>query len=381
MASQKKMNGPKLCHANVKKVEMTDQSTTLTLTRHKTSAAHRDDDKIERTASNEMISFLFDGSESEDVDDGVSNLNDGRSNLNDGGVSNRNEDGVSNLNDGAHGDSNLDDDGSNLDDGGVSNRNDDGDSNHNDGRNDLDDGVNNRNDDGVSNLDDGVSNRNDDGVSILDDGIDDSEPTTPSVGGDQLPIDSSQPFATPLTSSTGTVTDTTAESSQESVMLIPDTPDDVGPGDDDNSDEIVVTHDDFAIRRIKSTTVHFRLRRTVPTMWRHKATCYTTMRAFTAIDDARRLATAGVKWKIDEYTFMVLAVACLGYAKEPSRSAKVVDTRATEIIVRDVKYGTSPIKFSQMAKVCTPTKPHTYTMITLSHNRTSTSHTHDRLPQ
>ena len=75
------------------------------------------------------------------------------------------------------------------------------------------------------------------------------------------------------------------------------------------------------------------------------------MRVFSAIDDSRRIATPGVNWKIDGHICTVLVVACLGYSKEPSRSANVVDTRATEIIVRDVKYGTSSVNFSQMKKV------------------------------
>jgi len=74
------------------------------------------------------------------------------------------------------------------------------------------------------------------------------------------------------------------------------------------------------------------------------------MRVFDAIDDSRRIATAGVNWKIDDHIVTVLVVACLGYSKEPSRSAKVVDTRATEIIVRSAKHRTSAIKFSQMRK-------------------------------
>ena len=104
--------------------------------------------------------------------------------------------------------------------------------------------------------------------------------------------------------------------------------------------------------------MHFRLRRTTPTLWRHEATCFMAMRVFSAIDDSRRIASPGVNWKIDDQIVTVLVVACLGYSKEASRGAKVVDMRATEIIVRDAKHGTSAIKFSQMRKVSSLS--HTY---------------------
>ena len=121
---------------------------------------------------------------------------------------------------------------------------------------------------------------------------------------------------------------------------------------EDDEDEFVVQHDVYTLRKIQETSVHFRLRRTTPTLWRHEATCHTAMRVFSAIDDSTRMASPGVVWKIDDHTCTVLLVACLGYRQEASRSAKIADTRATEIIVRDATHGTTPIKFRQMKKVC-----------------------------
>ena len=162
-------------------------------------------------------------------------------------------------------------------------------------------------------------------------------------------------YSTPTMPSTSSQPDDTTESSQDSqlsTMVIPETPDqndDVSSEGDDN--ELILPHDVYTVRCIKSTQVHFRLRRTTPTLWRHEATCFMAMRVFSAIDDSTRIASPGVNWKFDDQIVTVLVVACLGYSKEASRGAKVVDTRATEIIVRAAKHGTSAIKFSQMRKV------------------------------
>ena len=169
-------------------------------------------------------------------------------------------------------------------------------------------------------------------------------------------------------------TATTEESSQDSLMMIPETTEDHDEvsSDDEVDGDLVVAHDDFAIRFIKKTKVHFRLRRTTPTLWRHEAICFVAMRVFTAIDDSKHIATAGVNWQIDGKICTVLVVACLGYAPDPGRTAKVADTRATEIIVRESKYGTSAIKFSQMRKVSSLARfhKHTHTYIPDTHTHT-----------
>ena len=113
----------------------------------------------------------------------------------------------------------------------------------------------------------------------------------------------------------------------------------------------LVPHDDYAIPLIKRAKVHFRLRRTTPTLWRYEATCYTCMRVFAAIDDSVRIAIPGVVWQIGDHVVTVLVVACLGYSHEPSRSAKVVDTRATKIIVRHSSHKAGAIRFGQMTKM------------------------------
>ena len=144
-------------------------------------------------------------------------------------------------------------------------------------------------------------------------------------------------------------------------MVIPETPEE-DELSSEGGDEPILPHDTFAVRVIKKTKVHFRMRRTTPTLWRHEATCFLAMRVFAAMDDGARIACPGVNWKIGDRIVTVLVVACLGYSNEPSRTAKVVDNRATEIIVRAARHGTSPIRFSQMRKVSllhTHTQSHT----------------------
>ena len=161
----------------------------------------------------------------------------------------------------------------------------------------------------------------------------------------------------PPSTSCDTATTEESASSQDSMMVIPETPEDEDDdlGSDDNFDDmlLMMPHDRYAIKVIKKTKVHFRLRRAKPTLWRHEANCFIAMRVFSAIDDSKRIAASGVTWKIGDHICTVLLVACLGYSMEPSRSAKVIDTSVTEIIVRNASHGTSGIKFSQMKKVST----------------------------
>ena len=197
--------------------------------------------------------------------------------------------------------------------------------------------------DGGSNVnvdDDGDSNNVDDdgGNNNFDN---DGDSNNVDDGGKQ--VDNDALTTVPETMTDATVTD--SQSSNATVLNVPET-------EDEEEDELVVQHDVYALRKIRETSVHFRLRRTTPTLWRHEATCHTVMRVFSAIDDSTRLASPGVTWQIDGHTCTVLLIACLGYSQDASRSAKIADTRATEIIVRDAKHGTTPISFRQMMKVC-----------------------------
>ena len=171
----------------------------------------------------------------------------------------------------------------------------------------------------------------------------------------------------PPSTSCDTATTEESASSQDSMMVIPETPededDDLGSDDIYDSMLLMMPHDRYAIKVIKKTKVHFRLRRAKPTLWRHEARCFIAMRVFSAIDDSKRIAASGVTWKIKDHICTVLLVACLGYSMEPSRSAKVIDTSVTEIIVRNASHGTSGIKFSQMKKVSII--PHTNSAINI----------------
>ena len=109
-------------------------------------------------------------------------------------------------------------------------------------------------------------------------------------------------------------------------------------GGDNN--ELIVEHDEFAVQLIRHATCHYRLRRTKPTLWRHQAKCLSTMRMFDAIDDGVRVAASGIEWQIGQFNIVVLVVATLGYFRynAASRSAKVEDTRVTQIIACDAKF-------------------------------------------
>ena len=114
-------------------------------------------------------------------------------------------------------------------------------------------------------------------------------------------------------------------------------------------------HSEFAIQVILETSVHFALRRTKPTLYRHDYKCMSFIRVFGAIDDGRRIACSGIKWGlVDNSVVTVLLVACLGYTKVPEnkkKSVKVDDMRATHVIVRDTRYQGQPLHFQQMARM------------------------------
>ena len=162
----------------------------------------------------------------------------------------------------------------------------------------------------------------------------------------ELPV-STLPLPTPNADSITTPeadAETTVSSSQSSTDIVlaglprQDVPEAEEVGGD-NKNELVVEHDEFAVQLIRHAPCHYRLRRTKPTMWRHKATCLSTMRMFDAIDDGVRVAASGIEWQIDQFNIVVLVVACLGYYRynAASRSGKVNDTRVTQIIARDAK--------------------------------------------
>ena len=64
--------------------------------------------------------------------------------------------------------------------------------------------------------------------------------------------------------------DTTASASQESTV----TPTEI---DYLNHDDNIQSHDEFAVCMIRATAVHFALRRTTPTLYRHQVTCAHTL--------------------------------------------------------------------------------------------------------
>ena len=116
--------------------------------------------------------------------------------------------------------------------------------------------------------------------------------------------------------------------------------------------ENLMEHDSYAELKIAATKVHFRLRRSNPTLYRHAPECYHHIRTFKAIDDAVRIAAPGVKWSIQDQNVVVLQVGCLGYrdttTSQSRRSAKIDDRRPTMVIVRDVARDGDPITFDDM---------------------------------
>ena len=133
-------------------------------------------------------------------------------------------------------------------------------------------------------------------------------------------------------------------------------------------------HDEFAVNIIRKASVHFRLRRTTPTLYRHRATCLSSIRTFAAIDDGVRIAQWGVKWMIDDVIVTCLAVVCLGYidtdamkSKKKLRSAKVEDVRSTHVVVRPATDG----KFIAHTYTHTLTHIHTHT---LTHTQMTCEH-------
>ena len=135
-----------------------------------------------------------------------------------------------------------------------------------------------------------------------------------------------------------------------------DVPEAVEVGGDTNLQE----HDEFAVNHIKQAEVHFALRRTRPTLYRHRATCLSHARFFDGIDDAVKIAKSGVVWNIDGKDMEVIAVACLGYKEDDhakrkkkykSKSAKVADIRATHVIMRPFALVGRPLAMSQFRRV------------------------------
>jgi len=378
--------------ANVKVITSNKVKPQLTLARPTPNVTPQDGTELVRSESSEMMSILFEESERLDDDDNVNN----RCDDNGDGKLDAADDGK--LDDAGDGDGKLDD----ADDGKVDDADDGKVDDADDGKvDDADDGkVDDAGDGKLDGADDGKldgagdgkldgagdGKLDDAGDGKLDgaddgklDGADDGKLDGAGDGkldeagdgkldgagdgkldedgdGKLDDVDKLDKFRTPDISMTrttdtepsATLTDgtaTTEESSQDSTLVIPETP-------QSSDDELpLVPHDDYSISVIKSAKVHFRLRRTTPTLWRHQATCYTCMRVFAAIDDSARIAIPGVTWRIGDHVVTVLVVACLGYSQEPSRSAKVVDTRATEIIVRDAKFHDGTIRFGHMTKI------------------------------
>ena len=114
----------------------------------------------------------------------------------------------------------------------------------------------------------------------------------------------------------------------------------------------MIDHDEYAVNIIRNARAHFRLRRTVPQLWRHGTVCYPSIRVFEGMDDGVRLVAPGVRWVLKSHDLTVLFIANLGYSTEPTKSSKILDTSATQVIVRDSEYtATSALEFNHMYKV------------------------------
>ena len=119
-----------------------------------------------------------------------------------------------------------------------------------------------------------------------------------------------------------------------------------------DNDKRLVDHDEYAINVIRGATVHFRLRRTQPQLWRHGTVCYASLRVFAGMDDGVRLVAPGVQWHFENHHVTTLLIASIGYVTETSKSAKIVDNTATQVIVRDIEFAsTDDLKFEHMYKV------------------------------
>ena len=262
--------------------------------------------KQSSVTSTEMMSFLFgDGDEDDKTEDHSSSV-DTNNNRDDG--KNKTDDGADKTEDPTSSDETND--------------------NRDDGKNKSNDGADKTEDPTSS---DDTNNNRDDGNNKKDDGDDQTEDPTSSDDTSNNRDDA-------------TVTD--SQDSQDSTIIVPETP--TTPEDED----VVVKHQSYARKYIHSAVVHYRIRRTTPTLWRHEVTCLCNMRVFKAVDNGTILARPGVVWHVGDNTCVVLLICSLGYNTQPSRSAKImVDTRAIDIITRPAQLGTSAIKFCHMKKI------------------------------
>ena len=92
---------------------------------------------------------------------------------------------------------------------------------------------------------------------------------------------------------------------------------------------------------------------------RHRSTPASHARFFKGIDDGARCAVPGIVWKLDDKNMEIVTVVCLGYVHDDPRhksgkttkSAKVTDRRATEVIMRPAKHIGKKLAQSQLVRV------------------------------
>lgn len=92
---------------------------------------------------------------------------------------------------------------------------------------------------------------------------------------------------------------------------------------------------------------------------RHRSTPASHARFFKGIDDGARCAVPGIVWKLDDKNMEIVTVVCLGYVHDDPRhksgkttkSAKVSDRRATEVIMRPAMHIGKKLAQSQLVRV------------------------------
>ena len=155
------------------------------------------------------------------------------------------------------------------------------------------------------------------------------------------------------------VDSTTEDDSQVNSQQVEEfTPSDAPQAEEvcDGEPQHLVEHTEFAIEMQNACVTRFRLRGTSPALQRHECRCFLDIRWFRAITDGIRIATAGVQWSIQGEMYTVLLVACLGYkspvdTRKNKKSAKVEDTRPTQVIVQESVFDGQPLSFTNMLKI------------------------------
>ena len=122
----------------------------------------------------------------------------------------------------------------------------------------------------------------------------------------------------------------------------------------------IVEHSEYAECVIAKAPVRLRIRRTVPTLFKHRCQALTQMYLFDAIDDGCRIALCGSQWKIGSHSVTVVLVGTLGYAQEKEdrrrgrkkRSAKLdCDRTPVSVVVRPTSMDSQPIRFKDLRRI------------------------------